>query len=150
MAKIPRQDKYYGSHEHLTREDEVKSSSDRSFGLVFACACFIVGALSWWWEHTLWPYWFTASAAFLVVALTLPRVLRPFNRLWTKIGLLLGAVVAPVMLAAIFFVFVTPIGLLMRATGKDPLRLKLDPTATSYWIPRDKVADAKTSFKNQY
>ena len=150
MAKIPRQDKYYGSHEHLTREDEVKSSSNRSFGLVFAACCFVVGALSWLSGHTHGPYWFAGSAAFLLVALTLPRSLGPFNRLWTKFGLLLGAVMAPVMLAAIFYVFVTPIGLLMRATGKDPLRLKLDPAATSYWIARDKVADAKTSFKNQY
>lgn len=150
MDKKPRQDKYYGSHEHLTREDEVKSSSNRSFGLVFAAVCLVVGALSWWSDHALWPYWFTAAAGFLVVALARPRLLGPFNRLWTKFGLLLGAIVAPIMLALIFYVFVTPIGLLMRATGKDPLRLKFDHAATSYWIDRDKVADAKTSFKNQY
>jgi hypothetical protein len=150
MAKIPRQDKYFGSHEHLTREDEIKTSSNRSFGFVFAAFCFIVGALSWWSGHTLWPYWFVAAASFFLVALVLPRILSPFNRLWTKFGLLLGAVVAPIMLAVIFYAFVTPIGLLMRATGKDPLRLKLDPDADSYWIARDNAADAKTSFKNQY
>lgn len=150
MVKIPRQDKYYGSHEHLTREDEVKSSSNRSFGLVFAAFCFIVGSLSWWSGHIHWPYWFGASAIFLPLALAAPRVLGPLNRLWTRFGLLLSAIVAPVALLLIFYVAVTPIGLLMRLSGKDPMRLRFEPDAKSYWIARDKTTDMKSSFKNQY
>ncbi|MEL4395652.1 hypothetical protein AAEH73_21820, partial [Shewanella algae] len=74
-------------HEDYSREEEVKAGSDRSFGLVFAGFFAIVGALSLWRQGQGWHYTLPLAAAFLVVALTYPRVLGPLNRLWLKFGL---------------------------------------------------------------
>ena len=64
---------------------------------------------------------------FLAVALLRPNVLSPLNRLWIKLGVLMAIIMSPIVLGLLFFLVVTPVGLLMRATGKDPLRLRQDP-----------------------
>ena len=84
------------------------------------------------------PYGLGAIAvALLVLGLVAPGSLRGLNRAWIRLGLILSKVVNPLVLALIYITTVVPIGLLMRATGHDPLRLKLDPNAASYWILRD-------------
>ena len=78
-----------------------------------------------------------AAAAFLLLACVWTAPLRPLNYLWLKLGLLLFHVVSPLALGLLFYLTITPIGLLMRACGKDPLRLRRDPAAASYWLPRE-------------
>ena len=90
------------------------------------------------------------AAAFAVVALARPGVLAPLNRLWTRFGLLLHKVVSPLIMGMLFYLTVTPIGLLMRAMGKDPLRLRPDPDAASYWIERDPPGPPPETMKNQF
>jgi hypothetical protein len=114
-------------HEDFSREEHVKAGSDRGFGLVFAGFFALVSALSWWRGHTGWHWTLPLAIAFLVVAFTFPKVL----------GLL-------------FFVTIMPIGLVMRAMGKDFLRLRLDPTAKSYWIDRTPPGPPPQSMKNQF
>jgi predicted membrane metal-binding protein len=137
-------------HEDYSREEEVKAGSDRSFGLVFAGFFAILGALSLWRHSQTWHYTLPVAAAFLVVALTYPRVLGPLNRLWLKFGLLLYKVMNPIVLGLLFFVTIMPIGLVMRAMGKDFLRLKRDPNAKSYWIARTPPGPPPQSMKNQF
>jgi hypothetical protein len=80
-----------------------------------------------------------------------PRpVLAPLNRLWLKFGLLLHKVVSPIVLGVMFFLVITPIGLTMRAFGKNPLRLKLDKQSGSYWIERVPPGPAPESLKDQF
>jgi hypothetical protein len=74
----------------------------------------------------------------------------PFNRLWLKFGLLLHKLVNPIMMAFVFFGAVLPTGLIMRALGKDPLRLKRRPDANSYWIERHPPGPAPKSMKDQF
>ncbi len=123
-------------HEDLNRQHEIKSSSERSFGLVFAVVFAVIG---------LWPLihggsprlWSLAvGALFLALALAWTAPLRPLNRLWLRIGLLLHAIVNPVVMGLLFFGTVLPIGLFLRLTGKDLLNLRRDPGARSYWIER--------------
>lgn len=90
------------------------------------------------------------AGAFLLLAMLIPQVLAPANRLWTKFGLLLHNIVSPIALGILFFLVVTPTGLLMRLFGKDPLRLRFDPAASSYWIKRDPPGPAADSLKNQF
>jgi hypothetical protein len=138
------------SHEDLTREDEVEGSSDRSFGIVFAVVFLIIallpllhaGAVRWWSVGV--------SAAFAVVALTIPSILAVPNRLWMKFGLLLAKIVSPIALGILFYLVFTPIGLVMRMAGKDPLRLKADPNAKSYWIDREPPGPPPQSMTNQF
>jgi hypothetical protein len=95
-----------------------------------------VSALSWWRGHTGWHYLLPIAVAFLIVPTPIPRLLGPLNRLWLKFGLLLYKVMNPLVLGLLFFVTITPIGLVMRAFGKDFLRLRMDRSAKSYWIER--------------
>ena len=125
--------------------------SERSFGLVFAAVFTIVGLwpLVWRWDEPRW--WSLAVAAgFVVIAYAAPRVLRPLNIVWFRLGLLLHKVVSPLVMGAVFFLCMTPIGLLMRALGKRPLPLRGDPRVSSYWIVRDPPGPAPDTLKNQF
>lgn len=138
------------AHENLNRDQHVEGSSDRAFGLVFAGGFLVIavmplfhgGALRWW----------SVGVAALValVALVKPALLAGLNRLWTKLGILLSKVVSPIALGILFYVVITPIGLVIRLTGKDPLRLKFDPNAESYWIPREPPGPPPGSMTNQF
>jgi Saxitoxin biosynthesis operon protein SxtJ len=139
-------------HEDFTRKETVKGSSDRSFGFVMAAFFALLalfpllhGPLSSirWWALVV-------AAAFLALALLWPAPLRPLNRAWLKLGLLLSKIVSPIVMMVLFYATVTPIGVLMRWAGKDPLRLSRDTTAASYWIPREPPGPAPESMKQQF
>jgi hypothetical protein len=137
-------------HEDFSREEHVKAGSDRGFGFVFAGFFALVSALSWWRDHTGWHWLLPLAALFLVVALVRPGLLAPLNKLWLKFGLLLYKVMNPLVLGLLFFITIMPIGLVMRAFGKDFLRLKLDRSAKSYWIERTPPGPPPQSMKNQF
>ena len=137
-------------HEDFSRDEHVQAGTDRGFGLVFAGFFALVSGLSWWRGHSGWHWTLPLAALFLVVALVYPRILNPLNRLWLKFGLLLYKVVNPIVLGLLFFITITPIGLIMRASGKDFLRLKLDNGARSYWIDRKPPGPPPQSMRNQF
>lgn len=138
------------SHESLHREAGVEGSSNRSFGWVFT-AFFLILALLPLLGGGGVRYWaLAASGAMAVVTLARPSLLEVPNRLWGRFGLWLGRVVSPVMSAVIFYGVVTPIGLAMRLAGKDFLRLRRDPVATSYWIVRDPPGPPPESMSDQF
>lgn len=139
------------THENLDRDDEVVGSSDRGFGLTFAAVFGLIGTYKLLWSGSDWGYaWLAGAAAFLVVALTVPGILAPLNRAWTRFGLLLYRVVNPVIMALLFYVTVVPIGLLMRALGKRPLRLGREPDAASYWIERQPPGPPPATMSRQF
>ena len=129
---------------------KVEMGSDRSFGLVFATVFAIVALLPLksGGEPRLWAA--AVAAAFLVVSFSCPRVLKPLNRLWFLVGMALHHVVTPVVMGLLFFLTVTPIALIMRALGKDPLRLKRDNAAASYWILRQPPGPQPDSMRRQF
>jgi hypothetical protein len=138
-------------HEDLTRDLDVKTSTDRNFGFVFTVVFAIIGFLPWFGESGgiyLWAL--IVSSLFLLVTVTKPVLLSPLNLVWTKFGLLLQKVVSPVVLGSMFFLILTPFGLAVRIMGKDLLRLKLDKKATSYWVERTPPGPSPESMKNQY
>ena len=85
-----------------------------------------------------------------LVALIRPTLLAGPNRLWTKLGLLLGAIVSPIALGLLFYSVLTPLGTLSRLKGNDPLRLRRDTSARSYWIPREPPGPPADSMTNQF
>ena len=138
------------THEDLTRKTKVPIGSDRSFGLVFAALFALVGAGPLIHGNDMRPWALGAAIGFLAVALLVPRALRPLNLLWFRFGLALHHVVTPVVMGLLFFLTVTPVGLLMRLSGKDPLRLKRDPAAASYWIHRQPPGPTPESMRHQF
>jgi len=138
------------THEDFRAKQEVKQGSDKSFGLVFAGFFALIG---------LWPLihaepprlWALVLAAlFLAVSFLRPALLKPLNRLWFLFGLLLHKIVSPLIMGLVFFLTVAPTGLIMRTLGKDPLRLKRDPQASSYWILRDPPGPEAGSMTRQF
>lgn len=136
------------SHEDFAAHETVKTSSDRSFGLVF-CAVFALIGLFPLLRGAAPHVWVLAvSAAFALAAVLRPSLLAPLNRAWTRLGLILHRIVNPLVMGLMFFLVVLPTGLVMRLLGRDLLRLRIDRSATSYWIERDR-ADPD-HFKNQF
>lgn len=125
-------------------------ASERSFGVVMAVAFGIVGGLPLLrgGEPRMWAW--GVALVFGLITLLRPPLLRPLNVAWAHLGALLNKIVSPVVLGALFFLVVTPMGLYQRARGRDLLRLKRDPTAPSYWIPRDPPGPAPESMRNQF
>ena len=143
-------DKYFGSHEIKPRDEVLKTSSDRGFGLTLGGFCAIVAAFSIYRGGAHWPWWLAFAVLFTGVALVRAGVLAPFNRLWTKFGLLLFTVISPLVLAMVFYGCITPIGWILRLTGKDLLRLRIEPEAKSYWILREPPGPSPDTLKNQF
>jgi len=137
-------------HEDLSRDEEVVGASDRAFGLTVAAVCGIVGTTRTMFGHSYGWWWLAAALALVLLALFWTGPLAPLNRLWLRLGLLLYKVVNPAVMALVFFTTVVPTGLLMRLFGKDPLRLRYDPAAASYWIAREPPGPDPSTMKNQF
>ena len=138
------------AHEDLTREQKVEGSSDRSFGVVFAVVFLLIAGWPLWHGEAL--RWWSAgvAAAFALIAMVRPALLAGLNRQWMKLGVLLGKVVSPIALGLLFYGVITPIGAVLRLAGKDPLRLKFDRGADSYWIRREPPGPPPDSMTNQF
>ena len=114
-----------------------KISSNRSFGILFSI---IFAVIAFWplkslGEIRVWSL--VVASIFLLLGLINSKLLYPLNFVWVKFGELIGKVVAPLVMALIFFIILTPIGLFLRLIGKDLLNVKLNNNKT-YWIKRDK------------
>ena len=115
-----------------------KKSSNRSFGILFFLV--FLGFGLWPLTKELSPniYLIIISVVFLVLGLLNSKLLSPFNEIWIKFGEILGRIIAPLIMALVYFLILTPISLLVRAFGKDLLGLKYSKQQNSYWIKRKK------------
>ena len=126
--------------------DDIKLSSNRSFGIVFFVFFLLIALypLTYGGEIRAWSV--IISLIFLALGLLNSKILAPLNKLWTKFGIFLGKITSPLIMGIIFFLVVTPIGLIMRLLGKDVLHLKYNKN-NSYWIEKD---GPKSKMKNQF
>jgi Saxitoxin biosynthesis operon protein SxtJ len=137
-------------HEGFSAPVEVPGSSDRSFGFVFAGFFLLVSLWPLIRGGAIRPWAMLLAGGFLAAAFLRPSVLRPLNRVWTYVGILLHRIVSPLVLGMLFFVTITPIGLLMRWTGRIPLKLRFDPDAPSYWTERRPPGPPPGTMPNQF
>ena len=137
-------------HENLDKEEEVKVSSDRTFGIVFTLVFLAMGVWVVSGGQSKGLVFFVSAALFLVVAIACPSILGPFNRAWAKFGLLLGKVFNPLLLGVVFFLVVTPIAVIVRLWGKDSLHLKSKYDLESYWINRSPAGPKVGSMTKQF
>ena len=126
--------------------DEVKLSSNRSFGIVFFIVFVLIGLYPLLKGNDFRIWALIISFIFLVLGLINSKILTPLNRLWFKFGLLLGKFISPIIMGIIFFIVVTPIGVIMRSLKKDLLNLKYNKNE-SYWIEK---TGPKSKMKNQF
>ncbi len=137
-------------HEGFDHGEAVRAGSERVFGAVFAVVFAVVALWPLIDGHAVRPWAATVGGFFAAAAWLRPSLLAPLNRLWFRFGLLLHKIVNPLVMGLLFFLTVTPIALVMRLVGKDPLRCKIDPDASTYWIERDPAELTAESMKNQF
>ncbi len=126
--------------------DDIKIGSNRSFGIVFFVVFLIIAIYPLAYNNDVRLWSLIISFIFLILGLINSEILTPINKLWFKLGLLLGKVISPVIMGIIFFLVVTPIGFFMRILGKDLLNLKFN-NSQSYWIEK---TGPKSKMKNQF
>ena len=128
------------------KQSKIKIGSNRSFGIVFFVVFLII---------SIWPlldekelrYWsLIVSFIFLILGILKSNILTPLNKVWFKFGILLGNIIAPIVMGIVFFLVVTPTGLIMKILGKDLLNLKKN-TKNSYWIEK---RNQNSRMKNQF
>ena len=126
--------------------DDIKISSNKSFGIVFFIVFILIALYPLLNDQEIRLWALIISAVFLILGLLKSRLLTPLNKLWFRFGIFLGKIISPIIMGFIFFLVVTPIGLIMRLLGKDPLNLKYNKER-SYWIEKD---GPKSKMKNQF
>ena len=126
--------------------DDIKISSNRSFGIVFFLVFLLIALYPLMFSGEIRTWSLIISFTFLVLGLLNSRILYPLNKLWFKFGIFLGKLISPLIMGLIFFLVVTPIGLIMRIFGKDVLNLKYNKNQ-SYWIEKN---GPKSKMKNQF
>ena len=138
------------THEDFTRPEEIARSSDRSFGLVFTALFFLLGVWPVTHRAPMRPWALGLSAVLLILSLTRPTMLATLNHLWFTFGLLLQRIASPVVLGFLFFVVVTPLGVVMRCFAKNPLDLSFDHEVRTYWIERRPPGPASNTMGRQF
>lgn len=147
------------THEDYARDEEVEGGTDRGFGLtvggILLAITLVRLGLGWWRSGAVTFGWLelllgSIGIFLLVMGLAAPSILAPLNHAWTKLGLLLFKIVNPIVLGLIFALTIVPIGLVLRAFGKDPLRLRFEPDAKSYWIEREPPGPAPETMPQQF
>ena len=121
-------------------------SSNKSFGIVFFIVFILIALYPLLNDESIRLWSLLVSLIFLILGLLNSKILNPLNNLWYKFGLLLNKVISPLIMGIIFFLIVTPIGILMRILKKDLLNLKYNNKKT-YWIEKN---GPKSSMKNQF
>ena len=127
-------------------DDKIKLGSNRSFGIVFFIVFLLIALypLISSGEIRIWSL--VVSITFLILGLINSNILKPLNKIWFKFGLFLGKIISPIIMGLVFFLVVTPIGLIMKTLRKDLLNLKYNKNKT-YWIEK---SGPKSKMKNQF
>ena len=126
--------------------DDVKISSNRSFGLVFFIVFLLIAFYPLINQEEIRIWSVLISLLFLILGIINSKILTPLNKVWFKFGIFLGKLISPVVMGIIFFLVVTPIAFLMKILKKDLLNLKFNKNK-SYWIEK---TDPKSTMKNQF
>ena len=128
------------------RNNNIKISTNKSFGIVFFIFFFVIAIFPKLNDENIRIWSLIISIIFLILGLLNSRALTPLNKLWFKFGIFLGKVISPIILGIIFFLVVTPIGLLMKIFKKDVLNLRYNDN-NSYWIEKN---GPKSKMRNQF
>jgi hypothetical protein len=127
--------------------NNIKISSNRSFGIVFFIVFLFIALYPVTYSEDIRIWSLIISFIFIILGLLNSKILTPLNKLWFKFGVILGKIISPIIMGIIFFLVVTPIGLIMKVLGKDLLRLKYNKKDNTYWIEKN---GPKSKMKNQF
>ncbi len=122
----------------------------REFGLVVGGVLCALGILLWWRGRGSWPYFLAPGTLLVITGAIIPVILKPLQKAWMTLAILMGWVMTRVLLSTLFYLAITPIGLILRLTGKDLLDQKLEPKKQSYWKIRHQPPRIPADYEKQY
>ena len=127
-------------------QQKIKLPSNRNFGIVFSVVFLVISLWPLLSQNDVRIWSLVISGIFLILGLINSKLLLPLNKIWFNFGILLGNFIAPIVMGIVYFMVVTPTGLIMRLLGKDLLNLKKNNKDT-YWIEKD---NSNNDLKNQF
>jgi hypothetical protein len=122
----------------------------REFGLVIGGVFLSLGLFLWWRDRGAYPYFLFPGLALIIAGAIVPAILKPLKKAWMTLAILMGWVMTRVLMGILFFLAITPIGLILRLTGKDLLDQKLEPDAKSYWKIRPHIPRVPADYEKQF
>ena len=127
-------------------QTKIKLPTNRNFGIVFSIVFLIISLWPLLSQNEIRIWSLIISVIFFILGIFNSKLLLPLNKIWLKFGIFLGNFIAPIVMGIVFFLVVTPTGLIMRLLGKDLLNLKKN-NKNSYWIEKD---NSNSNLKNQF
>ncbi|RPG57298.1 MAG: hypothetical protein CBD95_003435 [Flavobacteriales bacterium TMED235] len=128
-------------------QQKIKLPSNRNFGIVFSIVFLIISLWPLLSQNEIKIWSLVLSGIFLILGIINSKLLFPLNKIWFRFGILLGNIIAPLVMGLVFFLVVTPTGIIMRVLGKDLLNLKKNNKIKTYWINKN---NSNSSLKNQF
>ncbi len=134
----------------IQEHSKIEVGSNRSFGIVFVVVFLIIALFPLVGGGDVRTWALICAGVFGGVSALVPAVLAPLNKLWFRFGLLLSRIVNPIVMFLMYAIAIVPIGLFLRALGRDLLSLRLDDTSDTYWIERSPPGPEPDSLKEQF
>jgi len=122
----------------------------KKFGITMGVILTLIGLYLFWKSNDYFKYFFFVAAAFSLLGLILPAALKHVYKAWMSLAVVMGFIMTRVIMVIIFYLLVTPIGLIASITGKKFLDMKIDQNAKSYWLTRDKSLKVKADYERQF
>jgi hypothetical protein len=135
--------------------EEIKTiKSDKSewkkFGITMGVILTIIGCFLLWKNNNSFEYLFILAAVFFISGIIIPTLLKPVYKAWMVLSVVMGYIMTRVIMVIIFYLIVTPIGLIASLTGKKFLDMKIDKGTKSYWIVREKKQTVQSDYEKQF
>jgi hypothetical protein len=134
----------------MTEDNNIQTQEKRrlrSFGIIMAVVLSLIASVLLWNDRPVCMYLFVISSLFLISGIAFPRLLKPIEFVWMKLAFILGYIMTRIILTIVFYLAVTPVGLLRQLFSKDPLDMKIDKDAASYWKPVDPKGPKSRPYK---
>jgi len=122
----------------------------REFGLLVGGVLCLLGILLLWRGRGAYPYFILLGITLVVAGVVSPLALKPLQKAWMTLAILMSWVMTRVFLSVLFFFALTPVGLIMRLAGKDLLDEKLEPQKLSYWKLRPEIPRGPSDYEKQF
>lgn len=122
----------------------------RNFGIVIGVAFAVIAGILFLYQKERYFYFLSCALLFFGLGIFFPLVLKPIQKLWMSLSVLMGWFMTRVILTIVFCLVVVPLGILIKILGKDLLNIKLDKSVNSYWVNIESVCLDKQSYENQF
>ncbi len=122
----------------------------REFALTVGAVLAIFGAIAWWRHKSFYPFFVGGGLGLILAGFLIPGILKPLQKLWMALALVMGAVMSRVLLSIVFYLVITPLGLAARLAGKQFLDLKFKEVKPSYWIERPRLKKVPLDYEKQF